>query len=79
MKYRKALLDKDIVSIIVDTAKWIEERYDIEIEGFVCDRNHIDVLFSAHPKLAPGQVVRVFKSITAKEIFRRKPAVKKEL
>ena len=31
---------------------------------------------SAHSKIAPGQIVRVFKSITAREIFRRKPRVR---
>jgi putative transposase len=33
----------------------------------------------AHPKGAPGRVVQIFKSITAHEVFRRKPSVKKEL
>ena len=36
-------------------------------------------LCSAHPKVAPGQIVRVFKSITAREIFRRKPSAKRAL
>ena len=79
MKYRKALLDDEVVTIIVETAKGIAERYDIEPEKMGCDKDHIHLLCSAHPKIAPGQIVRVFKSITAKEIFRRKPSVKKEL
>jgi putative transposase len=29
--------------------------------------------------MSPGQIVRIFKSITAREVFRRKPSVKKEL
>jgi putative transposase len=29
--------------------------------------------------MAPGRIVQVFKSITAREIFRRKPAVKRVL
>jgi len=55
------------------------ERYAIEMESIGCDRDHIHLLCSAHPKLAPGEIVRIFKSITAKEIFRRKPSVKEEL
>jgi putative transposase len=31
------------------------------------------------PEDSPGQIVRVFKIITAKEIFQRKPAVKRDL
>ena len=51
----------------------------IEFERIGCDRDHMHLLCSAHPKVAPGQIVRVFKSITAREIFRCKPAVKRAL
>ena len=74
VKYRKALLDEDVERIIVETARGIEERYDIEFEQIGCDRDHIHILCSAHPKVAPGQIVRVFKSLTAREIFRGKPS-----
>ena len=79
VKYRKALLDEAVVKIIGETAQGIQERYDIEFEQLGCDRDHIHIRCSAHPKIAPGQIVRVFKSITGREIFRRKPSVKKVL
>jgi putative transposase len=79
VKYRRALLDEDVVKIITETAVEISERYDIEFERIGCDRDHIHLLCSAHPKVAPGQIVRVFKSITAREVFRRKPGVKRVL
>ena len=79
VKYRKALLDDEVVRIILETAQGIEERYDIEFETIGCDKDHVHILCSAHPKSAPGQIVRVFKSITAREVFLRKPKVKREL
>lgn len=79
VKYRKALLSEEVLGIIVETVQGIEERYDIEMERLGCDREHIHLLCTAHPKISPGQVVRVFKSITAREIFRRKPELKREL
>ncbi len=79
VKYRKALLSEEVVGIIVETAKGISERYDIEMETIGCDREHIHLLCTAHPKISRGQIVRVFKSITAREIFRRKPEVRQEL
>jgi putative transposase len=33
VKYRKALLDEEVVEIIKDIALGIQERYDIEIEA----------------------------------------------
>ena len=79
VKYRKALLDGDVTQIIKETAVSIEERYPIEMEALGTDKNHIHVLCSAHPKVAPGRIVQIFKSITAREVFRRRPALKQEL
>jgi putative transposase len=73
------MLDKEVVEIIRETAIGIQERYEIEIERMGMDWNHIHLLCGAHPKIAPGRIVQIFKSITARELFRRKPAIKKEL
>jgi len=67
------------MKIIRETAVSIEERYPIELEALGTDKNHIHVLCSAHPKVALGRIVHIFKSLTAREIFRRQPAVKREL
>jgi len=79
VKYRKALLSEEVVGIIVETAEGISERYDIGLERIGCDRDHIHLLCTSHPKISPGQIVRIFKSITAREIFRRRPEVKRSL
>ena len=79
VKYRKALLDSEVTNIIQETAVGIAERYSIEMEAIGCDKDHIHVLCGAHPKVAAGKIVQIFKSITAREIFRRKPSVRKEL
>lgn len=79
VKYRKALLDDEVTVIIRETATEIAERFPIEMEAIGTDKNHIHLLCSAHPKMAPGRIVQVFKSITAREIFRRKPTVKRVL
>jgi len=81
VKYRKALLDEMVVKIIEETTISIQERYAIEMEALGMDKDHIHLLCGAHPKIAPGpgEIVRIFKSITAREIFRRYPQIKKEL
>ena len=79
VKYRKALLDSDVVEIIRETAAGIQERYEIVMERMGMDNDHIHLLCGAHPKIAIGRIVQIFKSITAREIFKRKPAVRKDL
>ena len=79
VKYRRALLDEEVTEIIQQTAEGIAERYAVTMEAIGCDKDHIHLLCSAHPKVAPGRIVQIFKSITAREVFRRKPFMKKEL
>ncbi|MCL5781926.1 MAG: IS200/IS605 family transposase [Patescibacteria group bacterium] len=80
VKYRKALLTKEIPLAIVNVARGIEERYEIEFEKIGTDLNHIHILCSFSPsKYKGGDVVRIFKSITARELFKRFPELKKDL
>ena len=48
VKYRKALLDSEVVEIIVETAEGIAERYAFEMEAIGCDKDHIHLLCGAH-------------------------------
>ena len=68
-----------MTDIIQKTASGIDERYPIEMEAIGCDKDHIHLLFGAHPKVGAGKTMQIFKSITSREIFRDKPSVKKEL
>jgi len=79
VKYRKALLGKEVTGIVIETAEAINECYAIEMDAIGADTDRIHLLCSAHPKVAPGRIVQIFKSITAREIFRKKHIVKSEL
>jgi putative transposase len=79
VKYRKALLDHDVSLAIVRIAHEIALRYDIDFERIGTDQDHIHLLCSFPPKYSGSQVVGLFKSITARELFKQFPALKKEL
>ena len=79
VKYRKALLQNDIPLAIAKLAEEIARRYDIEFEKIGYDQDHIHLLVSFAPKYGGSEVVRIFKSITAKELFKQFPSLKKEL
>ena len=49
------------------------------MEQIGCDADHIHLLTSFHPKYAIGDFVRLYKSITARQIFLKFPEVKKDL
>jgi putative transposase len=79
VKYRKPLLDNELLLAIVAIAREIALRYDLEFEQIGTDGDHIHILCSFPPKYGGSDVVRIFKSITARELFRRFPALKREL
>jgi REP element-mobilizing transposase RayT len=43
------------------------------------DDDHIHFLVQSVPKYSPAKIITMIKSITAKEVFKRHPEVKKEL
>lgn len=79
VKYRRGLLVEGITRTIQETARGIAERYEVEFESIGCDLDHIHLLVSLHPKYSPGQFVRLFKSITARQLFKQHPSLKNEL
>ncbi len=79
VKYRRALLEKPIVTTLKEVTKEFQERYEFVIERLGADEDHIHILCSLHPKYGPGQFVRLYKSITCRELFRHHPDLKKSL
>lgn len=79
IKYRKALITPDIGKAIVDISHDIEERYDIKFENIGTDGDHIHILCSFKPSYRGSDVVRIFKSITARKIFAQFPQLRKDL
>src|SRR3989339_377386 len=78
VKYRKALLQNDIPLAIAKLAEEIALRYDIEFEKIGYDQDHLHILCNFPPKHSGSDVVRIFKSITARELFKQFPSLKKE-
>jgi len=80
VKYRRSIFGKpDREQALHAICQEIEERYEIQFEQVGIDTNHVHYLVSAVPKFSPSELVRIIKSITARELFRRHPDLKKEL
>ena len=79
VKYRKALLSVEVTKALKEISKGFEERFELDMNQIGCDENHIHILASFHPKYSIGQFVRLYKSITARQIFLKFPELKKDL
>ena len=78
-KYRKWILRGDIQKRIDELFREIAENHDIEIDTMEIAKDHIHLFVSFPPRESIASVVGKFKSITASEIFREYPEVKREL
>lgn len=79
VKYRRALLRPEVEAELARISRGVTERYDFEIETLGADLNHVHLLCSAPPELAPGEIVRIYRSITTVQMFRALPELKREL
>ena len=78
-KYRKWILKEKLRDSVKELFKEILKARDCEIEEMEIAEDHVHIFTSIPPKYSVGEMVRVLKSVSAKEIFLRHPEVKKEL
>lgn len=79
VKYRKKILTEEIEKTIKDTCHGIEVGYEINFVEIGLDLDHIHFLVQGIPNMSITQIIKIIKSITAREIFKRHPKVKKQL
>ena len=78
-KYRKFVFDKRVDETLKEVCLEIEKRYEVHFLEIGTDKNHVHFLIQSVPSKSPTQIMKMLKSITAREIFRIHPEVKTQL
>jgi len=78
-KYRCAVIDADVESVLKSVCFEISNRYEIAFIEIGSDHDHVHFLIQSVPTMSPTRIAQTVKSITGREIFRRAPSVKKQL
>ena len=78
-KYRKVVFKNRIEKELKEICLEIEKRYEIKFLEIGTDKDHVHLMVQSVPKYSVTQIVTKIKSITAREIFRRCPEVKRVL
>ncbi len=78
-KYRRVVFDVNVDGILRDICLEIEKRYEVKFLEIGTDKDHVHFLVQSVPMYSVTKIVRMVKSITAREIFKRCPSVKKQL
>ncbi len=78
-KYRRTVFSAEVDKVLREVCLEMAPRHELAFLEIGTDRDHVHFLVQAVPTYSPTKIVRVIKSVTAREIFRRVPAVKKYL
>ena len=78
-KYRKSILEGELAARVEEMFKEIAEAYDIAIDEMEVSPDHVHIFCSFPPRYSIAQVVGMFKSLSARAVFREFPQVKRQL
>jgi putative transposase len=78
-KYRRAVFDEHVDKELKEVCLSIAERYQVKFLEIGTDKDHVHFLVQSVPTYSVTKLVTLIKSLTAREIFRRCPQVKKQL
>jgi putative transposase len=78
-KYRRVVFSQAVDTTLKETCLEISRRYDIHFLEIGTDKDHVHFLVQSVPAQSPSRVIQAVKSITAREVFKRHPEVKRQL
>jgi len=78
-KYRRKIFSDEVEKTLKGVCEEISKRYEITFVEIGSDEDHVHFLVQGVPIQTPKDIVQTIKSITAREIFKIHPEVKKML
>ncbi|EGP4895150.1 IS200/IS605 family transposase [Enterococcus faecium] len=78
-KYRRQVIDDEISEFARDTFERISESYHITLVEWNHDKDHVHIIFKAHPKTELTKFINAYKSASSRLIKRDFPRVKQFL
>ena len=79
VKYGHEILFGDRITFLKYILMEVAQRYDFIVEAVGTDKNHVHVFAGAHPAIPPATAVQKLKSISAREMFKKYPEIRRFL
>ncbi len=76
-KYRKHILSGEVSEYLKGVFQRTAEEYEFRIDTMEVAEDHVHIFVEAPPRYSPAQVVQVMKSVSAREVFRKFPKLRK--
>ncbi len=78
-KYRKDVLSAEVVQHLKEVFQRIAEEYEFRIDTMEVMEDHVHIFVEVPPRYSPAQVVQILKSVSAREVFKKFPKLRKQL
>jgi len=78
-KYRKYVLSDEVSKHLKEVVQQIAEEYEFKIDIMEVMGDHVHIFVEVPPRYSPAQVVQILKSVSAREVFRKFPKLRKQL
>ena len=78
-KYRYKVLEGELAERVRELVRQTCEAFEIRIVRGVVSKDHVHILVSCPPNMAPSEIMRRIKERTSSKLFEEFPHVKKEV
>ena len=79
VKYRRRVFNKTISNRAKEIFEYISPRYNISLEEWNHDADHVHILFRAHPNTEISKFINAYKSASSRLLKKEFPEIKKKL
>lgn len=78
-KYRRKVIDDNISNRLKEIFEKIQNNYNITLQEWNYDKDHIHILFKAHPNTELSKFINAYKSASSRLIKKEFPEIKEQL
>ena len=79
VKYRRKVIDDNISNRLKEIFEYISPKYNITLEEWNHDKDHVHLLFKAHPNTEISKFINAYKSASSRLIKKEFGSIKKQL
>ncbi|UNC91077.1 IS200/IS605 family transposase [Candidatus Contubernalis alkaliaceticus] len=79
VKYRREVIDEATSSRLKDIFEYISPKYNITLQEWNHDKDHVHILFKAHPNTQLSKFINAYKSASSRLIKKENQQLRKFL
>ena len=79
IKYRRKVINEDISIRLKEIFEYIQSNYNITLQEWNHDKDHIHILFKAQPNTEISKFINAYKSASSRLIKKEYPIIQKQL